>query len=133
MAELEPAAVHDHDRPGTPSAFGCPECGGVLWELHDGELLRFRCRVGHAWTANGLLAEQSDGLDDALWTALRALEEQAALARRLADRSAGRGHERSAESFRRQERAATGHAEVIRRVLLAARPADPGPTPPESP
>ena len=42
---------------------------GALWELQEGELVRFRCRVGHAWTANGLLAEQSEGIETALWTA----------------------------------------------------------------
>src|SRR5205823_4853186 len=51
IAELKPDAVHDDERPGVPSAFACPECGGVLWELHDNKLVRFRCRVGHAWTA----------------------------------------------------------------------------------
>src|SRR5215471_5432381 len=35
---------------GAPSVFACPECSGVLWELKDGELTRFRCRVGHAYT-----------------------------------------------------------------------------------
>ena len=134
MAELEPGAVHAHHRPGTPSAFGCPECGGVLWELRDGDLLRFRCRVGHAWSADSLLAEQSDGLEAALWSALRALEEQAALSRRMADRAVARGHTGSAEVFAGQSRDATAHAEVIRRVLLTRRP-DPttepfDPTPP---
>ncbi len=122
MAELEPGALNADHRPGTPSVFGCPECGGVLWELHDGELLRFRCRVGHAWSADTLLAEQSEGLDAALWSALRALEEQAALARRMAERAVKRGHDRSAESFRVQVADAEQHAELIRRVLLKRRP-----------
>ena len=37
MAELEEAAVQRNERPGTPSVFSCPECGGVLWEVADGE------------------------------------------------------------------------------------------------
>jgi two-component system chemotaxis response regulator CheB len=136
MAELEPGATHDHHRPGTPSAFACPECGGTLWELHDGDLLRFRCRVGHAWSVDTLLAEQADGLETALWTALRALEEQAALARRMADRARDRGQHASAGVFDSQVREATGHAELIRRVLLNRRP-DPStesfpPSPPDN-
>ncbi|HYV65077.1 MAG TPA: chemotaxis protein CheB, partial [Myxococcales bacterium] len=35
--------------PGEPSEFACPACGGVLNEVHDGHILRFRCRVGHAY------------------------------------------------------------------------------------
>jgi two-component system chemotaxis response regulator CheB len=52
--------IVDEERPGTPSMFGCPDCGGVLWELRDGELLRFRCRVGHAYGAERLLAAQTE-------------------------------------------------------------------------
>ena len=118
MAELEPGATHAHDRPGNPSPFGCPECGGVLWEIHEGDLLRFRCRVGHAWSADSLMAEQSDGLE----AALRALEEQATLSDHMAERARGRGHAASADIFAAQARDATGHAELIRRVLLTRRP-----------
>jgi hypothetical protein len=42
--------------------------------VQEGELTRFRCRVGHAYSADSLLAEQSSGLETALWTAFRALE-----------------------------------------------------------
>lgn len=59
--------VRDEDRPGSPSTFGCPDCGGVLWELHEDQLLRFRCRVGHAYSAEGLLGTQGESLDAALW------------------------------------------------------------------
>ncbi len=131
MAELEPGATHDPHRSGTPSVFGCPECGGVLWELHGNDLLRFRCRVGHAWSADSLVAEQADGLEAALWSALRALEEQAALAERIADRARNRGHDIAVHKFDGQVREAREHAELIRKVLLTRRP-DPstGPVPP---
>src|SRR5205085_371741 len=65
MAELDVAALQDPNRPGAPSVFGCPECGGVLWELQDGSLIHFRCRVGHAWSPDSLLAEQADALEEA--------------------------------------------------------------------
>jgi two-component system chemotaxis response regulator CheB len=35
MAELELEAMQSFARPGTPSGFACPECNGVLWELHE--------------------------------------------------------------------------------------------------
>ena len=60
IAAFDLDAIEDEDRPGQPSGFSCPDCGGTLWELQDGELFRFRCRVGHAWTANGLVAEQTE-------------------------------------------------------------------------
>jgi two-component system, chemotaxis family, protein-glutamate methylesterase/glutaminase len=70
---------------GTPSVFACPECHGVLWELKDKELTRFRCRVGHSYGIDSLAKELSHASEGALWAALRALEEKAAMLRRVAD------------------------------------------------
>jgi two-component system chemotaxis response regulator CheB len=78
--------MEDMETIGTPSVFSCPECRGTLWEVGAAELARFRCRVGHAYTAESLVAQQDDALEDALWAALRALEEHATLARRMAER-----------------------------------------------
>src|SRR5262249_53583848 len=54
MAELELDALENPHRPGAPSGFACPACGGALWELRDGDLIRYRCRVGHAWSPDSL-------------------------------------------------------------------------------
>jgi two-component system, chemotaxis family, protein-glutamate methylesterase/glutaminase len=107
----------DQGAPGNPSEFSCPACGGVLNEVHDGKVLRFRCRVGHAYGAASLTADQQDRIEAALWAALRALEDQIALNRRLARRAQERGHRRSAEAFERYEDAAREHAETIRVAL----------------
>jgi hypothetical protein len=58
---------------GTPTAFACPSCHGALWELQDGNLSRYRCHTGHAFSPESLLAEQSDAIEEALYSALRAL------------------------------------------------------------
>lgn len=82
-----PLAIVGADRPGKPSVFTCPECHGTLWEADEGGLLRFRCRVGHVYSPESMLAAQTDEVDRALWVALRTLEERAALAHRLAERA----------------------------------------------
>jgi len=74
-----------------PAGFGCPACGGALYELPSAKIPRYRCRVGHAWAPESLLEEQAAGLEGALWTALRVLEERAALAERLVIGSAAGG------------------------------------------
>jgi two-component system chemotaxis response regulator CheB len=106
-----------HAQPGVPSTMACPECHGVLWEVKDEELVRFRCRVGHTYSDEALLVHQAERLEAALWTALRALEEHSALAKRLASRASDRGHVHSASVFTEQFMDAEHHASVIRDVL----------------
>ncbi|MBE9189899.1 chemotaxis protein CheB [Gloeocapsopsis crepidinum LEGE 06123] len=118
MAELELGAMQRLERPGKPSSFGCPECGGVLWELKDGNLVRFRCRTGHAYSTNSLLAEQSEALEEALWNALRALEEKAALSQRLATQARDRDRPYSAQRFQTQGDDAQARATLVRQLLL---------------
>ena len=117
MGGDEEGLVDRQTQPGSPSTMTCPECHGSLWETHEGALVHFRCRVGHAYTAESLLAHQADQLEAALWTALRSLEEHAALSRRLAARASGRGHSHSASAFTEQAMDAEHHASTIRNVL----------------
>jgi two-component system chemotaxis response regulator CheB len=117
-AAFDMETVADPDKPGTPSVFGCPECGGVLWEMREDAMLRYRCRVGHAYTADSLIAEQSLHLEAALWAALRGLEEKAALVHRLAERARERSHTMLADRYAEQERDARQHATVIRDLIV---------------
>jgi two-component system chemotaxis response regulator CheB len=120
IAAFEADELHHPDRPGTPSGFACPDCGGSLFELTEGELIRFRCRVGHAWAAHSLLAQQSEEVETALWSALRALEERAALCEQVARRMGRRGHtDRSARRFQEQAAEARNRAAVLRQVLIS--------------
>jgi two-component system chemotaxis response regulator CheB len=125
IAEMDAEALRKERRPGTPSRFTCPECNGVLWELDEQELLRFRCRVGHAYSAESLLAEQFDVVEAAMWAALRALEENISLARQVAMRMRNLGHDLSAERFEQQAEEGEREAELLRRVLTVRSPADP--------
>jgi two-component system chemotaxis response regulator CheB len=118
IAEMEPSALSSTNRPGMPSGFGCPDCGGALWELDQEGLIRFRCRTGHAFSANTLLAQQSEALEEALWSAFRALEEKAALAQRIASQARDRNRIISAERFEDQEQDARQRAALVRQLLL---------------
>ena len=122
IAEMDPAALWGEKRPGVPSIFSCPECKGVLYEMHDGELLRFRCQVGHAYSPKSMLVEQSETLEAALWVALNTLEENANLVRRLAKQSRERNHGHVAARFEEKVRDAEQRAAVIREVLSKGEP-----------
>lgn len=118
FAEAEPSLLGGEEHPGTPSGLACPECGGSLWELRDAELLRYRCRVGHAFSIGSLQEEQAEQLEEALWIALRNLEEQASLARRLSGNATARGLAQAAARFNDKERNAIRRANLVRGVLL---------------
>jgi two-component system chemotaxis response regulator CheB len=81
-------------------------------------LLRFRCRTGHAFSAKTLLATQSDKLEDALWIALRALEEKASLSYRMASRMEARNQTLAAQRFKEEAESAWQQSAIIRKVLL---------------
>jgi|SRR5215813_390528 len=68
---------------GKLSPFTCPACRGALWELQDGDILRYRCHTGHAFSEESLRVEQSIAIEEGLYSALRAVEEKATLLRRL--------------------------------------------------
>jgi len=103
---------------GRLTVFTCPECGGPLWEREESGLLRFRCHVGHAFTGEALVNEQADAVEQAMWTALRALEEGAALRERMAAHAGGRGMAKIAADYSEQAREMEGRAAVIRRALV---------------
>lgn len=126
MAELEPDAIQQSNRPGVPAGFSCPDCHGTLFTIDEAGLARYRCRVGHAWSAEGLLAENDAALEGALWMALRSLEEKAALALDMAARATGHGQPMSAQRFADQAREAKEAAELIRRMLVTGAGVLPG-------
>ena len=102
----------------------CPSCQGSMVETVEGGLLRYRCHVGHAFSVDSLLAEQSESLEAALWASVRALEESA----QLADRLANSGDRKLAPRFRDKAAALRQHAGLIQDVLLHGTTLDAGDT-----
>jgi two-component system chemotaxis response regulator CheB len=99
----------------SPAGYGCPACGGGLFELPDSPVPRYRCRIGHAWSPESLLAEQAVATEGALLMALRALEEKSALSRRMAGSRASRPY---GDRFERMAVDAD-HAGTLIRDLIA--------------
>lgn len=63
----------------------CPDCGGALERLEDGNLVQYRCRVGHLYSPEAALAIHAEREENTLWTAVAILEEGADLADQVAD------------------------------------------------
>jgi len=111
----------EDDPPGSATGDGtrytCPDCGGVLFERHEGLLERFECRVGHVFSIESLSSAQADALENALWAAVRSLEDRAALLRRLAGGGRDGDGLRAAAAFERQADDAFERARTIRGTI----------------
>jgi two-component system chemotaxis response regulator CheB len=122
VVEMDSGTPDPDEWSAAPSGFTCPECHGSLFERQDGTLTRYRCRTGHAFSAETLAAAQSNGVEEALWIALRALEENAALLRTMSARARDRGQDRSSQRYAAQARGIEARAKVIRDALLWTKP-----------
>jgi len=87
------------DSLGRRSVLSCPDCGGVMWEINEGDLARYRCHVGHTYTAELMSLALDENLRRALGSAQRALEERVALARKLHDQAADKGQNLLAQTW----------------------------------
>lgn len=117
QVERSKAALERGEQPGNASPLTCPDCGGVLWELREDSLVRFRCHVGHAYSVDSLVEAQAQDVEKSLWSAVRALEEKAALARRMAVNAREHQRSRSAEQFEQQSIESHQHATVLRHLV----------------
>jgi two-component system chemotaxis response regulator CheB len=82
-----------------PSAQTCPECGGAMRQRQIGQLVDFRCHIGHRMTAEILAATQLELLENQLSSVLRILNERVALCRDMAEKCLAAGQTRNAEAW----------------------------------
>ncbi len=114
MARTGLSEMSEMDRIGRRSVFSCPDCHGVMWEIDEGELTRFRCHTGHTYTAELMSLVLDENLRRALAIAERALEERVALAHKLQRQAQERGHNHLAENWASKAREFEQEMTVIR-------------------
>jgi two-component system chemotaxis response regulator CheB len=107
----------DVERLGDLSGFTCPECHGSLWQMHEGGILRFRCRTGHAYTAQALLADLSESVEIMLWNVMRGLEESSVLIEHIGQHLQQKGQGEAAASFLTQAEDLKQRMELVRQAL----------------
>jgi len=101
-----------------PAPLTCPGCGGVLSNIKASKPLRFRCQVGHTYTADILAKEQESAVDEALRVALRVIEERAELVARMAQDGRKSGRRAVAEMYDERAVEYRQYAETLRRAVL---------------
>jgi two-component system, chemotaxis family, protein-glutamate methylesterase/glutaminase len=103
---------------GKVSGYTCPDCHGVLVQIHDGSIVRFRCHTGHAFSLKSLLAEVNQSIDNGLWHTMRAIEERIMLLRQMAHIAAQVGDTTAAAECEAQASDAEQRVRPIRELVL---------------
>lgn len=115
---LDMAASHDPaylaDDETRVVRLACPDCGGGMAQVDLPTISYFRCHVGHQYSPQSLLAAQTEAVENKLWSAVAALEEQAATSWFLADRDQ-RIEGPSPDETLLRARAVAEHARALRR------------------
>jgi len=101
---------------GEPSNYACPECHGVLLQLKEGTLFRFRCHTGHAYSVESLMADIGEKMDEAVWNSIRAFEEGELFMRHMAEHLDHGDKGPSAESFLKRADEAKRRANLMRQA-----------------
>jgi two-component system, chemotaxis family, protein-glutamate methylesterase/glutaminase len=112
-----PTGTGEMNRLAHPVALSCPACGGVMSQMRSAPPLRFRCQVGHAYTAETLSSEQEDSVDEAMRVALRIAEERAVLTQKMAEEARRGGLRHSAASYENISAQSRRHVETLREAL----------------
>lgn len=127
MAKTGKPTIGLMDRIGRRSVVTCPDCDGVMWEIEEGGTLRYRCHVGHAFSADLVNIALEDSVSRALTVALRSFEERAEIARNLEDQAERTSRAASAKMWRDRITQLDAEAEVVRdaikRISRLAKPA----------
>lgn len=103
---------------GEFSPFTCPECQGALMQLKEGNLLRFRCHTGHAYSVNSLLAEMTESIEETLWKGIRTIEASEILMVHLANHLHQANEDETAQLLLRKAEEAKLQAGLVRQAVF---------------
>jgi two-component system chemotaxis response regulator CheB len=117
MARGSRGSMRAMDSLARRSVLACPDCHGVLWEIDEGEINRYRCHVGHAYTTEMLKVALDENLHRAMGSALRALEERLALVQKLEQEAIQTQHSASARDWSAMGKDFEREIEIIRSAI----------------
>ncbi len=103
---------------GSRTSYTCPECNGSIWQIGDEDPLRFRCHVGHSYTSDTFLGEQTQNLENALWSAVREMEEKVTFTRQMAARKRKQSLDEVASRYEEHAKNLDNEVTMIRDLIV---------------
>lgn len=104
---------------GKLTPFTCPECHGVLAQILDGHIVRYRCHTGHAFSVDALLAAVSENVESSLYNAMRGIEESMLLLNHIGDHFAEVNKAKLAAVYFKKANEAKERANLVRKAVLS--------------
>ena len=104
---------------GKLTPYTCPDCHGVLSALSDGNIKRFRCHTGHAFSADSLLATVTEKIEDGLYSAMRGIEESIMLLNHPGDHFAENNQPNLAAVYFKKAAEGEQRARIVRQSVLS--------------
>jgi two-component system chemotaxis response regulator CheB len=117
LIQQQMAAVERGEITAGPALFSCPDCGGTLWRFQEGAFTQLQCRIGHRYTPESFLALQEEALEQALWTAVRLLDERASLAQERVQAARAQHDQAAMEAWEHIAHEAQHKAALLRQLL----------------
>lgn len=117
-------ALQDNNLPqdsiqlGTVSPYTCPECHGSLIQIMEGNITRFRCHTGHAFTLDALLSAITQSCEATLWNAVRVLQEAEMLIEHLSKHLSELGDDEAALAYLQRKVQVVQQANLVRQALI---------------
>lgn len=104
---------------GDLSPFTCPECHGVLLQLKEGNLVRFRCYTGHAYSLNTLLAKVTESIEETLWHGIRTIQASEILMTHAAKHLHEMNEHEAADLLLQKAEDAKRRAHLVRQAVMS--------------
>jgi two-component system, chemotaxis family, protein-glutamate methylesterase/glutaminase len=118
IAEQDQALEQGVLQLGDLTPYACPECHGVLSAIRDGNIIRYRCHTGHAYSVDSLLTSITENIEDTLWSAIRGVEESIILLNNVGDHFAEKNQPKLAAMYFKKAREAENRANMVRQAVM---------------
>lgn len=103
---------------GELSPYTCPECHGVLMSLKGSNHERFRCHTGHAFSADSLLANITESIEDSLWSVIRNIGESIMLLNQMGNHLANTNQVNLAALYFKKAFEAEERVNILRKAVV---------------
>lgn len=97
--------------------FTCPECHGVLSRLRNGNIVRYRCHTGHAYSVDALMETINEKIEEGLYKAMRAMDESIMLMNHIGDHYAENNEPKLAALYFKKAKEAQERSNQVRQIV----------------